>query len=246
MPNQDLWLRRRLGGWDDKADNSAGVIVPLILELVQPKSVVDVGCGPGRWLHVFYEQGVKDILGMDGAWVPQDKLHVAKENFQVTDLSRSRWLSRANLIWSSAWKWRNIWRQLRRKLLWDSLASLGEVILFSAAIPDQRGISACQRTVPGLLGGKIPRPWFFECYDYIRPKTWPMPQVSFYYSCKMFCFTQKLRKGNALETKLKGRNVLPATLLSVVHPELYFRRAHPLKHIMRRLQGAFGAVTPSV
>ncbi len=106
-----------LGGWDDKADNSAGVIVPLIPELVQPKSVVDVGCGPGRWLHVFPgTRRVKDILGMDGAWVPQDKLHVPKENFQVTDLTASLAIPGANLIWSSAWKWRNIWRQLRRKL----------------------------------------------------------------------------------------------------------------------------------
>ena len=34
---------------------SAREVVPLILELVNPRSVVDVGCGVGTWLSVFVE-----------------------------------------------------------------------------------------------------------------------------------------------------------------------------------------------
>ena len=32
---------------------SADIIVPYIIELLNPKSVVDVGCGLGQWLYVF-------------------------------------------------------------------------------------------------------------------------------------------------------------------------------------------------
>jgi len=38
---------------------SAGEVVPLIMELVKPRSIVDVGCGSGTWLSVFQEHGVE-------------------------------------------------------------------------------------------------------------------------------------------------------------------------------------------
>ncbi len=45
---------------------SARVVVPLVMGLVQPKKVVDVGCGQGVWLHVFLEHGVEAVRGLDG------------------------------------------------------------------------------------------------------------------------------------------------------------------------------------
>jgi 2-polyprenyl-3-methyl-5-hydroxy-6-metoxy-1,4-benzoquinol methylase len=43
-------------------------IVPQLAELLQPTSVVDVGCGLGTFLHAFKECDVLDVLGVDGAW----------------------------------------------------------------------------------------------------------------------------------------------------------------------------------
>jgi ribosomal protein L11 methylase PrmA len=43
--------------------SSAEVIVPLVLEVVKARSVIDVGCGTGEWLSVFKEHGVEDIGG---------------------------------------------------------------------------------------------------------------------------------------------------------------------------------------
>src|SRR5262245_22788740 len=37
---------------------SAEQVVPLVLELIRPRSVIDVGCGTGSWLAVFQEAGV--------------------------------------------------------------------------------------------------------------------------------------------------------------------------------------------
>ena len=45
---------------------TAEAIVPLVLALVKPQSVVDVGCGLGTWLSVFKDFGVKDVFGIDG------------------------------------------------------------------------------------------------------------------------------------------------------------------------------------
>src|SRR5215217_4033202 len=59
---EDFYAARR----KDNIRSSARVIVPLVLELVQPRSVVDVGCGTGEWLSVFEEHGVEDVWGVDG------------------------------------------------------------------------------------------------------------------------------------------------------------------------------------
>jgi SAM-dependent methyltransferase len=67
---------------------SARVIVPLVLRLVQPRSVVDVGCGTGTWLSVFREHGVTDVLGMDGEWVDPAGLAIPEARFRAVDARR--------------------------------------------------------------------------------------------------------------------------------------------------------------
>lgn len=46
---------------------SARVVIPLVLELVKARSVVDVGCGLGAWLRVCADNGVSVVRGLDGA-----------------------------------------------------------------------------------------------------------------------------------------------------------------------------------
>ncbi len=67
---------------------SAKEIVPLVLKFLKPKSVVDIGCGTGTWLSVFYnDYNVNDILGIDGAYVSKDYLLIPKEFFKELDLN---------------------------------------------------------------------------------------------------------------------------------------------------------------
>ncbi|HQR42451.1 MAG TPA: hypothetical protein PLX97_07195, partial [Gemmatales bacterium] len=43
--------------------SSAQAIVPLVIDLVKPVSVIDIGCGIGTWLRAFADLGVCDYLG---------------------------------------------------------------------------------------------------------------------------------------------------------------------------------------
>jgi hypothetical protein len=56
--------------------NSAGEIVPFLLNVFDIKSVVDLGCGLGTWLSVFMQAGVTDIAGYDGDYVPREYLQI--------------------------------------------------------------------------------------------------------------------------------------------------------------------------
>jgi ribosomal protein L11 methylase PrmA len=51
--------------------SSANVVVPIVMKLVNPHSVVDVGCGPSIWTLAFIQSGVREALGIDGKWQMQ-------------------------------------------------------------------------------------------------------------------------------------------------------------------------------
>ena len=70
--------------------DSARAILPIIIDMIKPKSVIDVGCGLGTWLSIFKELGIDDILGMDGKWVDTERLYIPKENF-VYNRFRKSW-----------------------------------------------------------------------------------------------------------------------------------------------------------
>src|SRR5215213_4103780 len=72
--------------FESGALRSARVVVPLIMDIVHPRSVVDVGCGTGTWIATFREQGVEDILGIDGDWLPTERLLIPTDCFVAHDL----------------------------------------------------------------------------------------------------------------------------------------------------------------
>lgn len=43
----------------ESSQRSAEIVVPEIIKLLKPTSVIDVGCGEAVWLPVFAEQGVR-------------------------------------------------------------------------------------------------------------------------------------------------------------------------------------------
>lgn len=117
---------------------SANEIVPLVLELIQPKSVIDVGCGVGAWLSVFRECGIEDILGVDGNWVDKNMLEIPENRFLVFDLTTPVLMNRHFDLVVSLEVAEHLPSECAEIFI-DSLTRLGPTILFSAAIPFQRG-----------------------------------------------------------------------------------------------------------
>ena len=78
-----FYLRQR-----DGSRRSAAAIIPLVLDLVPARSVVDVGCGVGTWLSVFIDRGVADVLGVDGGYVDRALLEIRPERFIAADLRK--------------------------------------------------------------------------------------------------------------------------------------------------------------
>jgi hypothetical protein len=152
-----------LGGWNEQAEHSASAVIPLALALANPKSVVDVGCGPGIWLESYRKHGISDFLGIDGPWVRPETLRIPKENFRVEDLSKPLAIGRQFDLVNSL----EVAEHLDAgcaDVFARSLASLGDLIVFSAAIPGQRGYHHVNEQFQGYWVEKF-QALGFECYD---------------------------------------------------------------------------------
>src|SRR5262249_29915915 len=120
------------------SQRSARLIVPLLLELVQPRSVVDVGCGTGSWLSVFRDHGVEDVLGIDWEYVGANSLEISPDHFYAFDLTQPLRLERRFDLVVSLEVAEHLPPESADAFV-ESLVSLGPTVLFSAAVPGQGG-----------------------------------------------------------------------------------------------------------
>jgi SAM-dependent methyltransferase len=112
--------------------------VPLLQQQLAPSSVLDVGCGRGAWLAVWYRHGVQDLFGVDGSYVDRSKLLFASECFYAHDLAQRFDLGRSFSLVQCLEVAEHLPESGAEALI-DSLARHGELIVFSAAPPGQGG-----------------------------------------------------------------------------------------------------------
>src|ERR1700758_2963057 len=86
MSQFERYYRRFYEARCDGSLQSARAIVPIVLHHFSVRSVVDIGCGIGTWLKVFEENGVSEMLGIDGPHIDQNMLIIQKEKFAAADL----------------------------------------------------------------------------------------------------------------------------------------------------------------
>jgi hypothetical protein len=117
---------------------SAQVVVPIVLQMLHPKSVVDVGRGDGTWLSVFRELGIRETVGLDGDYVDRRQLQIPQDQFEATDLSSPFGLPRTFDLAMSLEVAEHLPPQSAEGFV-DCVTQLAPLVLFSAAIPRQGG-----------------------------------------------------------------------------------------------------------
>ncbi len=206
---------------DNKAGSlsSAQVVVRYLIDWLDPRSVIDIGCGVGAWLQVFREHGVSDILGVDGSWIERNKLLIPAECFQAANFENKLSIEKqADLAISL-----EVAEHLSPALSQDfvkTLTQIAPVVLFSAAIPRQ----------PGHLhiNCKWPSAWaehFASCdyvpIDCLRPLIWNhSPTVRYWYAQNLILYVKQdfLANHSTLQELYRQS---PPTLMNLVHPELF-------------------------
>ncbi len=199
---------------------SAQAVVPIVLQLVQPRSIVDVGCGDGTWLAVFREFGVSDTFGLDGDYVDRRLLQIPQDQFRATDLSSPFGLPRTFDLAVSLEVAEHLPPQSAVGFV-DSLTQLAPAVLFSAAIPLQGGTQHLNEQWPDYWAA------LFKARDYlpidcIRGRIWGNEQVEYWYVQNLLLFA---RAGCMLENSDLRREFEKTNLrqLALVHPRRFLQ-----------------------
>ncbi len=202
----------------ENSRRSAKEIVPLILELIHPMSVIDVGCGVGTWLSVFKECGVRDIMGVDGDHIDKKMLQIPQERFLSFDLSEPLRMDRQFDLVVSLEVAEHLPSKCAERFV-DSLVRLGPVILFSAAIPFQGGVHHINEQWPDYWV-KYFQQKEYVVIDCIREKVWQDTNVEMWYAQNILMFVRQDYLKNHPLLK-KGVENTAISQLSIVHPKKY-------------------------
>lgn len=114
----------------------------------------------------------------------------------------------------------------------ESIARHGDIVLFSAAIPGQRGTDHVNEQWPSYWIEKFAQVGL-KAYDVIRPQIWTNRQVKVWYRQNIILFSKE-REFDGAESRF-----------DLVHPELWDiaveREQHPLE-LLRSMPGAMSAL----
>jgi len=192
---------------DDGSRGSAAVVVPLVNELVRPQSVLDVGCGSGGWLAEWTNQGVTDLLGVDGDYVDRATMHIDPSLFQPADLRSPFSLNRTFDLVESLEVAEHLEESWAEGFV-DSLVRHADTVLFSAAIPCQGGTHHVNERWPSYWAEKFARRGLWPV-DVIRPTIWTDKRVKRWYRQNILLFSSR--------SEFERRD----TCLDRVHPEYW-------------------------
>jgi len=195
--------------------SSARVVVPHLLQLCNPRSVADFGSGVGTWLSAFRELGVEDITGVDGDYVQTEELLIPSNCFHRADLTQPIDLKRRFDLVVSVEVAEHLAENCAATFV-DTLTRHGGVILFSAAIPGQRGTSHINERWP-TYWQELFQSRGHECIDCLRDIFWTDERISWWYRQNMLLFVSKdlLPSLPALQRERERPKRMP---LSIVHP----------------------------
>jgi SAM-dependent methyltransferase len=199
---------------------SAREIIPLIFEFIQPRSIVDVGCGIGTWLSVFKEFGIQECLGIDGDYVDRELLQISPDEFLSLDLKSPLQIDKTFDLVLSLEVAEHLPSECADSFI-DSLTQLGQIIVFSAAIPYQGGTEHINEQWPDYWLTKFRNRGYLGI-DYFRRKIWNNDKVEPWYAQNIFIFVREdyLKKYPLLEQELQNTN---PSQLAIVHPKIYLK-----------------------
>jgi glycosyltransferase involved in cell wall biosynthesis len=194
--------------------SSATVMVPMFAALTNPGSVLDVGCGIGGWVATWLDSGV-DAVGVDGDYVPRDKLRVPADRFIDHDLTTPLNLGRRFDLVTCLEVAEHLPLEAAETFV-DSLCRHADVIVFSAAIPGQGGTGHINERWPSFWAALFARHGY-RPYDLLRSQLWWDERCEWWYRQNVLVFATDTVANEHEWPELTGP-------LDMVHPELFALR----------------------
>lgn len=201
-------------------------------------SAIDLGCGIGLWL-----KGIKEIFdinakvrGYDGEYVAKEELVINEDEFIPWDLQNKVKCDENYDIAISLEVAEHLSKNVADEFV-ESLVELSDVILFSAALPNQSGVGHINEQPLSYWVQKFDKN-NYEFYDIIRPAIWNNEKISVWYKQNIVVFVKRNSKASFLIDNIQEK------IIDIVHPALLqekenskvFKEYHALWRCYRQVE----------
>jgi SAM-dependent methyltransferase len=201
----------------DGSRRSAAAVVPLVLRLFPGiRSVADFGCGSGTWLAEFSLCGVPRVTGLDFGDGTRELLFIPRESFRVVDLSKPIPDLPPHDLAMSLEVAEHLPEEGARGFV-QSITSVSDLVLFSAAAPFQGGHNHFNERWPSYWI-RLFQECGYRCHDVLRPLLWNDRRVEWWYRQNIMVFVKDGVVAPALDglTSFRGYDLVhPDKLLSI-------------------------------
>lgn len=216
---KDKWYEKK----SDEKEIAAREVVSELFDIINPASVIDVGCGDGSWLSVIMEMegsSISEYVGVDGKWVSDRILKIPESNFKATDLKDEIKIERTfDLVISLEVAEHLPGHEAERFV--EKLVSLGPIVLFSAAVPFQGGTNHKNEKWQHYWANLFSRHGY-KAVKTIRKKIWNNKNIYDFYRQNMMLYVEKekIKHLDISSSDIVANN----NLISVIHPDLFERK----------------------
>jgi SAM-dependent methyltransferase len=212
-----LYDSRFYAGQRGTSFDAAAAILPMVIDLLRPASVVDVGCGVGTWLRAAERLGVGRLVGLEGPWVKKADLLSPTIELVTHHLERPIPIKERFDLAMSLEVAEHV-SEGRADALIAEMCALAPHVLFGAAIPGQGGVNHINEQWQGYWVRKFGDNGF-RPLDIIRPTFWHDERILVHYRQNTFLFVHE----SVHEDVVRGAGDMLAARweYDIVHPEVH-------------------------
>lgn len=203
-------------------------------DLTPFRSVVDVGCGRGAWLSVFEEYGAETIVGYDGEYIDRSRLLIPTECFRSAELTKPLAVKENFDLAVCLEVGEHLPPNAASRLV-NVLTACAPMVLFSAAIPGQRGTRHINEQWPQYWQRLFADHGFVRL-DPIRPLIWRDLSVAWYYKQNIFLYAHhdRIKSNPVLEQE---RTIAEASHYELIHSDVLSQYTS-LRGVLASIPGA--------
>jgi hypothetical protein len=213
---------------------AARAAVPLIVQRLSPKSVIDLGCNDAAWLRVFADFGIIDVIGADFDEPDPDTLQIPVERYVRVNLSKPFRLERRFEL-AMCLEVAEHLPPIAADTIVESLTLLSPVVLFSAAIPFQGGHRHLNEQWQSWWAERFMRCGYLPC-DCFRDEFWSNEAIAPWYAQNALLFLSE--EGLARYPELGDAVARSQPVRNLVHSETYLQHADLKRSSLRRILNA--------